>query len=551
MVNDCYSPDASVPGLNLQSATPDINLLAGYTLLFPQRIQLELSRGYRYAQIVTHSANDRHATNPSFTIEHLKACTPRVLNVNLFACHAAQFDLPNFAETYIFYNDYTLSVTGSTGGWGTWMDDTYYSQLNDGLSVGEAFRNWLTRYADYGSPKGILFGDPLISYTPAPLVNKPPMFSGNLFSHEATAGMPFSMDITGVDPEGGNVTVTLRDLPSGAWFDGTTLRWTPDISLAGATDTITAVAVDDHNNTLTQAFTLYVSNFRNGNLVDSTDWNLTGNAKWPVTEMRPYDIPQGVKCRLLRTDNNWGRLQQVIPIKPNNRYRLMFYTKNKLTSGNNHAFVRIEELNLNAFVPSDSLIFKRSEVAFKTYDQTSLTISLCSGDASNMTTGDMYFTALKLVDLGPILPGLQNGDFEMGMDCWSSQALNRSYANIGKYLPGRGGSGYCLSIWNTDPNASSAVQEVRGLVPGAKYKMSGWIKGQYTSAGALGAYLALSDNSIISTELSTDENGWHYVELTFTAPSNGIVEVAAKLGSVGSLVLGNAFYDDISLVKIQ
>lgn len=551
LANACYARGAVEPGFNVQNATPDINILAGYTLLFPERIQAELSKGYKYAQIITHSGNNSHVTSPKFTIEHLNACNPKVLNVNMFACHAADFNLPNFAATYIFNSDYTLAATGSTGGWGTWMDSTYYAKLNAGLTVGETFKDWMVRVAGHGAPKGILLGDPLVSFSPAPLANRPPAFSDMLFSHEATAGVQFTMDILGVDPEGDPVWVTLEDLPSGAQFNGTTLIWTPDISLAGTTDTIIATVADNHNNTTTQAFTLYISHFKNGNLVDTTSWDKTGAAIFWNSLSQSYYTPQGVDCRGIVTENNWGKLQQSISVKPNNRYRLLFSTKNELTVNSNYSYLRIEELDKNIFISKSSGDeFSDKSFTFKTYDNTSITISLCNGNQDSLTTGNMFFTALKLKDLGPVSMGLQNGDFENAvLTDWSTETSSGENLVSSRDVLGR--EGFCAMLWHyRNPNASSFNQEVRGLVPGATYRMSGWIKGDSITGNTSGAYMALSDNSARSAQSLTGSFDWTYTEFSFTAPQSGIVTVALKLGSTDDLVTGLVRFDDISLVQI-
>lgn len=566
LVNDCYSGSVRpTPNLiNVQNATPDMNVLGGYQLLFPERIKAELSKGYTYAQIVTHSGNDGHVVSSwtdeekkwiGFYLNDLKSCTPKIHQVNLFACYAAQFNVPNFGETYLFYNDYTLDVTGSTGGWGTWMDSTYYGELNAGIPVGKAFCNWLLRYRDGGAPKGALHGDPLITY-PRTLTNRPPMFSEPLFSHEATADHQFTMDITAIDPENDPVTIQLQDLPSGAVFDGSRLVWTPSADLVGTNDTITAVVTDDHNNKTTQSFTVYVSHFINGLVTGTDGWALTGNAFLGYNSIGNYNNPQGVSTHPLTTSGSWGTLSQTVTVKPNTKYRFSFYSLNKLTANVQGANVRIEELNLEIQVPASSgNDFLYQSQPINTGANTSLTVTLNSGSTSSLTSGDVYFTMLRMVDKGSIITGIQNGSFENGTtaptswteDKWVSENSVMSWADVGR-------SGKCVSIRNTAENDARWIQQIKGLTAGTVYRFSGWIKGDSISNnGSAGANICLMGGFESSASFfnGTGTFDWTRVEFTFTAPQSGCVTVGARLGFYGSTVTGKAWFDDLEIIPVQ
>ncbi len=560
LVNDCYS-GAVRPEINVQNAGSDMNVLAGFQLLFPERIKAELAKGYTHAQIVTHSGSDCHNVYSwadeekkwiGFTPDDLKSSDPKVSQVNIFGCYGAQFNVPNFGETYLFYNDYTLSVTGSSGGWGTWMDSTYYKELNAGTPVGKAFCNWMLRYRDGGAPKGVLHGDPLITY-PQVIKNKPPMFSEPLFSHEATAGSTFSMLISAVDPDNDPVYIELKNLPEGATFDGKRLTWTPSMDLVGTNDTITAIVTDNHNNKTIQSFTIYVSHFVNGLLTATNGWELSGNANFGATLSDEYYNPQGVKSYPLTTSDTWGVISQTVTVKSNTQYRFSFYSLNKLTKNPQSAKVRIEELNLDIPLPGWSENdFSYSSTSINTGAHTNLTISIQCGNASNLTSGNIYVTMFRLVSLPA---GLHNESFEMGTstpqswteDKWNLQNSIMSWENTGR-------SGKCVSITNTGENDARWIQQIDRLTPGTVYRFSGWVKGESISNnGSTGANICLMGGFESSSEFfsGTGTFDWTKVEFTFTAPSSGSVTVGTRLGFYGSTVTGKAWFDDLEIVPVQ
>ena len=402
--------------IGLQCATPHINMLTGYTLLFPERIKAELRKGFAYTLIggestsdtlLTNSWKDEKKTPAPFTLADLKALNARIPQVNLACSYGARFTVPNFAGTLIFNTDYTLNATGSSGSDGFEMDSIYYADLNKGIPIGQAFKN-MFRYGYYFAPF-ILQGDPLLRY-PRQLPNRAPMFTQKMNAHEATAGLPFSMEIEAQDPEDDPVNITFTDLPGGARFDGIFLTWTPSANLVGTSDTIVAKATDNHGNSVEQAFTVYVSHFKSGTLSGQeggTDgWQSQGNGSIeigyaPGYVSSPY-TPYGLmNLSSLATSGTWINLRQSVNVKPNTRYRLSAWVRNLITTNAVGAFVRVEELNQNIAAPiATGEEFTYVKGTFCTGNRTTITVSLNSGTSSSPTTGNVYFSLLRLVEGG-------------------------------------------------------------------------------------------------------------------------------------------------------
>lgn len=556
--NEGYSTDMSTT-LCVQSATRNFNLLSGYTLLFPDRISAELRKGFMHAQIVSHSGENSHAGNSwknevktwnPYTLDSLKTSGVKIHQVNMYCCLACRFVVPNFGATYLFNTDYTLNVTGSTGSWGTMMDEPYYTDLNKGVPVGGAYNNWCIRWGS-GDPRGVLHGDPLLTYR-HPLVNKAPMLVTKLLGLEAKAGQTFNLSVNARDPENDPVTIQFLDLPEGAQFTNNTLTWTPAENLAGTTDTITVRAFDIYNNTVEQSFTIYVSHFQNGNFAGTTGWNVSGTGCIATNDSSSgYDTPYGICAHPVSTNNGWASLSQTVKVKPNTRYRFSFWCSNKLTMNNDKAFIRVNELNTTIPVPvTKGNEFEYCSSLLITDDNSTLTFTLNNGSPENLTSGNVYTTLLRLVELGNDY--VENGGFENATGALPDMWINERWQPTSemKVEKGTGLNGSnCISIYHQIRNDSRFVQTV-GLIPGKSYILKGFIKGENivnVDGGTIGASICINDNQS-GVERLTGTFDWKEIRQQFTAPASGTISLACKLGHGSSTTTGKAWFDNVSIV---
>jgi hypothetical protein len=147
-----------------------------------------------------------------------------------------------------------------------------------------------------------------------------------------------------------------------------------------------------------------------------------------------------------------------------------------------------------------------------------------------------------------------NGDFESGIDSpigWRNEAFLPSAVFAWETNgTGRGG-GSCISITaSPELNDAKWVQEVEGLVPYGKYRLSGWIKGesilldQGATVGANLCEFGTWDHSSTRLEGSFD---WTLVEAEVFADSAGRLDACARLGYWGNLAGGKVWFDDLAL----
>ncbi|MBY9005166.1 MAG: hypothetical protein KGD63_00225 [Candidatus Lokiarchaeota archaeon] len=86
---------------------------------------------------------------------------------NLFSCSACDIGYTNNLGTQYLFSNNTLAVIGSTKTGGMWMISYFYTPLNQGKTIGEAFRLWwwngLHGPSDIDSKGMIILGDPLLT----------------------------------------------------------------------------------------------------------------------------------------------------------------------------------------------------------------------------------------------------------------------------------------------------------------------------------------------------------------------------------------------------
>ena len=564
--SDEYCPD--IWDLVYGEFMPQLYCNHGILVSDPENLTEKLQEGYQFATIVTHSGNTEHAlhnwTNAcrkyeGFSIEDVALTNPKILYVNLFACSAAKFTLPNFGAAYLFNTDYTLTLTGSTGLWGVLLDEICGTELNVGTPVGIVIKNYINRdHGQEGWPKGVLHGDPLIKYE-VNNTNKPPRITNKLNYFEASIDEEFLLNFNVTDPEHDPVIIEIESLPENAILNGFALSWTPLWRQVGNTYYFKAKAKDSYNNCYVAEFSIYVNYFKNGLLNCHDGWTKLGNSNIYLT-----DSSQPFKCKgtCIETNSSWGALEQNITVEPFHFYKLELWRDNEITVNNQAIYIEIYELNQKiplGEIVSDNIRYDDyfyCSTEFYSGNNSNLTFSLHSGDENSFTSGKLYLTGLRLVDLGTSLMTLLNGDFEDGInnnpDAWTPEAFN-NVANFQWEASTGKNNSHCVSIDIPSDQLDDArwIQEVQ-LLPNKTYKLTGWIKGENITLvqGNIGANLCLMGGFEHSPSFSGTFD-WQKTELEFTTPANGIVTIGCRLGFYGSILHGKAWFDDLTLTLLD
>ncbi|MGE5550960.1 MAG: carbohydrate binding domain-containing protein [Bacteroidota bacterium] len=139
-----------------------------------------------------------------------------------------------------------------------------------------------------------------------------------------------------------------------------------------------------------------------------------------------------------------------------------------------------------------------------------------------------------------------NGDIPMSwaIDYWqatSTYAMSSAKAHSGKYS---------LEIKSDTANDARMIQTV-GVSPDTFYRLSGWIAVKNVAAGKVGANLCVMGQYNYSTPIEGTAD-WTYAELNFrTHSSQDRVVIGARLGMYCNEVSGTAYFDDLSLVRLD
>ena len=177
-------------------------------------------------------------------------------------------------------------------------------------------------------------------------------------------------------------------------------------------------------------------------------------------------------------------------------------------------------------------------------------IRACDGSGNSSAPSVVMATTLAADPPEPVA----EGGFEFPVPEAAGWFTDAFRLNKAVFLrePGSGLDGSAAaSIDATDFNDSSWYQRVDGLLPGATYWLTGWVKGegiQPEPGRFFGASLSIPGIGG-TTALLTGTFDWQRVSTTFVAPNDGILVIACRLGSNGNLTRGKAWFDDIAIVR--
>jgi hypothetical protein len=150
---------------------------------------------------------------------------------------------------------------------------------------------------------------------------------------------------------------------------------------------------------------------------------------------------------------------------------------------------------------------------------------------------------------------LSNGDFEAGAGnepfFWTADVWLPQHAVVSwEESPAGRNNSRAITIENTEENDSRWIQAISGLIPGASYVLSGYIRGENVAVGSgEGANIGLFGTWQHTAPLSGTFD-WTRVQMTFTSPPSGEVVIGCRLGYWGGASTGKAWFDDIS-VELQ
>ncbi len=108
-----------------------------------------------------------------------------------------------------------------------------------------------------------------------------------------------------------------------------------------------------------------------------------------------------------------------------------------------------------------------------------------------------------------------------------------------------------VSVRNMELTDSRLVQSV-SVKEDTKYRFAAWVKTDGVSREGKGANLSIENHWIGSREMHGTTNEWELLELYFTTGA-GIktLEVGLRVGGIGAVSTGKAYFDDVVLEEIS
>jgi len=399
----------------------------------------EMEKGYRFVHIRAHSGHDY---NGFITTELLREIKPKFNFLNLFGCGACTYTTKNFGAVYLFDNDYSLNITGSTGGWGVSPDEQFYKDLNYGVPVGIAFQAFINRDminveihppdGEVGWPKGVLLGDPLLTYASGIKLYKTPRIQNDLIDLQANVGSQYTLILSVHNPDMRSFQYKMNNPPLNATLEGNTIKWTPPDGSEGI-HFIEIKAVDDTNGEYSEIFSITVNGhsdkllnggFEEGYANQMNAWFPEDLfiCRWDSTGI----AHTGAKCLYFNVPIQHESVTgQYLQLKPLTDYTLTGWIKGKniVSSADTPEDCKLKGASLivenslnSAYFNSDltgTFDWIIDSCMFRTPENGVVLIACTLGYCTDETTGEAWFDDIS-VSLQNVYSGIENEEIVPG-----------------------------------------------------------------------------------------------------------------------------------------
>ena len=136
------------------------------------------------------------------TNNNIRSIDPTAVFYNLYACSNCRYvETDYMGGWYIYTADHGLGAVGTTKIGGMWDYTTFYGQFGQGISLGEAFRQWFAAQAPYDQADvrwyyGMtVLGDASLCLRPQYIANTPNRYELGV-AHSASITIDFDRDMT-------------------------------------------------------------------------------------------------------------------------------------------------------------------------------------------------------------------------------------------------------------------------------------------------------------------------------------------------------------------
>ncbi len=156
-VDDDWNGSASSWNADVGNAYGDRDFFSDMEQTCADHYESYLPDGYDFVEVCVHSSPDFHSFHQpgdiwSYTsVAEVKEIDPVAHFFNLFACSNVRYVSPNYmGGWYVFAQSYGLACIGSTKTGSMLEFNDFYEPFGEGLTIGEAFRDWFSDQAAGG-----------------------------------------------------------------------------------------------------------------------------------------------------------------------------------------------------------------------------------------------------------------------------------------------------------------------------------------------------------------------------------------------------------------
>ena len=178
--------------------------------------------------------------------------------------------------------------------------------------------------------------------------------------------------------------------------------------------------------------------------------------------------------------------------------------------------------------------------------------------------GTVWFDEIVLEEIGPNGDFFTNGDFETGDPedpiFPASWVLDTNTDDAGTVVLDdtefHGGSKSCKISFPANKKGEVIIRQdagpyPHGLVDGAVYKFSGWIKTEGVTGGRGACFITAWNNHTVGDTALHGDNNWTYIEETVVYEESDWGEWRCFMGIDSTVSAGTAWFDDVQLELIS
>ena len=282
-------------------------------------------------------------------------------------------------------------------------------------------------------------------------------------------------------------------------------------------------------------------------------------------------IYNGAKAvRIIHVDSAMSSFYQKVAVQPDYKYKVSGYIKTEDVGSRGAWWEGGAQLRIEGDVKGswwDNMTGKLEGTNDWTYVELEVTTTSdadtievhCKLGEGYKIAGTAWYDDISLEEVGAVAQYFTNGDFETedpenpgypaawgientdqtGTVSWASDEVHGGSHSCKCYIPAQNDHEIILS--------QNAGPEPEGLIDGAVYKFSGWIKTEGVTGSRGACFITAWDNHTVGRVNLHGDNDWTYIEENVTYEESSWGAWRCYLGIDSTINDGTAWFDDVNV----